>query len=148
MAHSKHSGLYIGHPAPDRGRVGRWMLAFALFAGPLAWSLQIAAGAVLGSFACPTGDGPARPGGIDWAQAAMVAVNLAALAVAVAGLLAARLCLGRTGRSETETFRGVLDAGEGRSRFLSVWGLFSGALFVFAIAFNTVSVFWVGLCRG
>lgn len=140
MAASKHSGLYIGHPAPDRGRVGRGLLAFALFAAPLAWTLQILAGPVFGSFACPPGEGA------DWAQAAMIAANLAALTLAAAGLVAARVCLGRTGRSETESFRGVLDAGEGRSRFLAVWGLFSGVLFVFAIAFNTVSVFWTGLC--
>lgn len=146
MAHPNHSGLHIGDPAPDRGRVGRWLLTFALAAAPLAWSLQIGAGAAFGAFACPAGDGPVRPDGIDWAATAMIAVNLGALVLAVAGLIAAWVCLGRTGHSETDSFRGVLDAGEGRSRFLAVWGLFTGVLFVFAIAFNTVSVFWRGLC--
>jgi hypothetical protein len=39
-----------------------------------------------------------------------------------------------------------MEAGEGRSRFLSVWSIWTGVLFLLAIAFNTLSVFWVGLC--
>jgi hypothetical protein len=30
--------------------------------------------------------------------------------------------------------------------FLSIWGLWLGVPFIVAIAFNTVAVFWVGLC--
>jgi len=41
---------------------------------------------------------------------------------------------------------GVMDAGEGRTRFLAVWGIWIGVLFAIAIVFNTVSLFWTDLC--
>ena len=41
----------------------------------------------------------------------------------------------------------MMDAGEGRTRFLAIWGIWIGLVFMLAIAFNTISVFWAGLCR-
>ena len=41
---------------------------------------------------------------------------------------------------------GVLKAGEGRAHWMAVGGFFAALLFIFAIGFNTVSVFWGGLC--
>jgi hypothetical protein len=42
----------------------------------------------------------------------------------------------------------MMDVAEDRTRFLAVWGVWLGVAFMVAIAFNTVSMFWVGLCAG
>ena len=71
------------------------------------------------------------------------------------GLLAAALAIAlavsslRETRDEHEDQAGsMLDAGEGRTRFLALWGLWMGVVFLLAIAFNTLSAWWAGLCSG
>ena len=43
---------------------------------------------------------------------------------------------------------GVMDADEGRTHFLAIWGIWLGVVFMLAIAFNMISVFWIGPCAG
>jgi hypothetical protein len=139
-ASSDHASIDIGHPAPDRGRVDLWLLLLCLLAAPVLWSLQHL---VLYSFAslyCSSAVGAA------WIHWLLPAVNLAALfAAALATLLAYRNL--RQTRREYGGSGGIMDAGEGRTRFLSIWGIWLGVVFMLAIAFNTIAVFWVGLCR-
>jgi hypothetical protein len=42
---------------------------------------------------------------------------------------------------------GVLEAGEGRTRFLATWGIFISVVFIVAMLANTLSLFLVPLCR-
>lgn len=149
MANTEPTGLSIGHPAPDRDRVSAGALAFALVAPGLAWSLQLSAGAALGRIACVGGDGAApRFAGVAGLQVAVIPVNLVALAVAVAGLIVGWLAFSHTRVQSGGETEGLLDAGEGRSRFLAVWAIFAGVLFALSIAFNTIGVLWRGLCVG
>jgi hypothetical protein len=68
------------------------------------------------------------------------------LAAALATALAVRN-LRRTGREHADGSGGMMDAGEGRTRFLAIWGIWIGVVFMLGIAFNTISVFWAGLCN-
>jgi hypothetical protein len=147
MARDDTARFEIGHPAPDRGRVSAWLLLFAFAGAALAWSLQIGANAAITGIAC-TGGGGERFPTTDWGSGLLVAigVNLAALVVALAALLAAWSTLRRTHREEGAHSGGVMDAGEGRTRFIAVWGVWASVLFILAIAFNTISVFWGSLC--
>lgn len=147
MTRSDHVGFDIGHPAPDRGRVGRTALLLGLGGGALAWSAQLAILTGLGSLACATGDGPQIPvADLEWARTAATATNVAALAAAALSFLLSFRNLSRTRRLAGGG--GIIDAGEGRSRFLAVWGIFAGLLFMLAVGFNTISVLWGGLCEG
>ena len=56
--------------------------------------------------------------------------------------------LGRTRHEHDARSGGGWTPARGRTRFISIWGIWIGVLFLVAIAFNTISVFWIGLCGG
>ena len=146
MTHDSDNRFDIGHPAPGRDLVGDRWLWFGFFAAPVAWSLQLAINASLAGLACL---GDAATPDVDlrgWTDTAIIVVNLVALAVALLGLAVSIRSLRRTNPAEQGAGRGVLGAGEGRTRYMAVWGVATSVLFFCATAFNTVAVFWEGLC--
>ena len=147
MAASDHAAFDIGHPSPGRGEIGVGSLLLGLFGGPVAWAIQLVAIYSLASYACD----PARlqPGPMPAADRLwwlLPLVNAAALLTAALATALSVRHLRRTRREHAGHSSDLLEAGEGRTRFLSIWGIWAGALFLLAIAFNTISVFWVGLC--
>lgn len=138
----------IGHPAPARGRVPRWRLTFGLLGAPLAWSAQIGAASAVGGLACLTPAGASLGTAPTGTAAALIAINLVALAVAAAALAVSYGDLRRTHREEFERSGGVMEAGEGRTRFLCICGVWMSVLFLVATAASTISVVWNGACPG
>ncbi len=147
MAALDDTGFDIGHPAPHRGEIYHALLALGLLLAPLAWSAQLLILYAFASNACwPAGIASVGTAGPAWLGWALPLVNLV-------GLLAAALAIGlslrnlqRTRGEHERQSGGMLDAGEGRTRFLSVWGLWAGVIFLLAIGFNTLAVFWAGRC--
>ena len=144
MAARDDAGFDIGHPAPHRDRVHQHLLALSLLLAPIAWSLQLLMSFGFSSYACR----PERMASASWLHWLLPTAN-------VLGLLAAALAIAlavsslRETRGEHEDQAGsMLDAGEGRTRFLALWGLWMGVVFLLAIAFNTLSAWWAGLCSG
>lgn len=136
----------IGHPAPDRERVGLGILMLGLFGAPLVWAVQLLLIYGFASYACAGGvlqPPHASPAWLNWL---LPLVNVAALLLAALATAASYRNLRRTRHEHTGHFRGVMDAGEGRTRWLSIWGIWMGIVFMLAIAFNTIGVFWAGLC--
>jgi hypothetical protein len=137
----------IGHPAPGRHRVGAFRLAFTFSLAPLLWSVQIAAISSIAGLACLD---PARGATIrsplGWAEPAIIAINVGALVLALGGIALSAVNLRQTWRAAPAPRGGVLSAGEGRAHWMAIGGFFAALLFTAAIAFNTVSVFWQGLC--
>jgi len=125
----------IGHPAPARGAVGPWRLAVALGGAFAVWSVQIGLGGALGGLACLDPEGARSWIGQEAALRALVALDVAAVALGVWAMAIALSNLRRT-RREHAWHGGVMDAGEGRTRFLSVWGVWTSGLFLLAILFN------------
>jgi hypothetical protein len=145
MAPGTEATFAIGHPAPHRGRVGLGTLMLALLGAPAAWSLQHLALYAVASLAC---SGELQGAAQAWLSWVLPLINLAALlAAALATALAVRI-LRRTGGEHADRAGGMMYAGEGRTRFLAIWGIWIGVVFMLAIAFNTLSVFWAGLCNG
>ena len=141
----------VGHPAPDRGRTSAASLLFGLGGAALAWSLQLIGTVSLAGAVCSAGDGPAGLSqAADGAQPTLMVINIAALAIAALAFYVAWSAYRSTPGDNEATHRtgGIMDAGEGRTRFLAIWGIWASALFICAIAFNTLDVFWVGLCAG
>ena len=147
MAKSEHAEFDVGHPAPDRAQVSLGLLMFGIFGAPAAWMLQLVAGASIGGLVCLGPHGTAlATARADWANPAMIAINLAALLIAAVALAASFRTLHQTGSGYAEGHDSVMEAGEGRSRYMAIWGVWTSLLFIFAIAFNTIAVFWSGLC--
>ncbi len=145
MASPRDKSFDIGHPAPDRGNVSGWTLLFALGGGAFAWSAQIAINSAIAGAACAMGAGLSHDiAAPDWAQMLTAIVNLLAMLVALGALALSYMAMRRTQHRAGRA--GVIDAGEGRTRFMAIWGIFAGILFTLAIGFNTISVFWRGLC--
>jgi hypothetical protein len=138
----------IGHPAPGARAVGAPLLWLSFLAAPVFWSLQLAAGGSIAGLACIEASGARDTTRYEWAAAAVQAINVAALALAVGALALSIAQVRRTRAAAPEPAGGVMAAGEGRAHFMAVWGLCTSILFIGAIAFNTVSVFWGGLCPG
>lgn len=135
-------------PAPHRDRASRAVLYLCLLAGPLAWKIQLIADSALASYACRDDRaGGLRPGW-DWAWDALLAVDLVALAISLGAAAVAYAALRRTEDEHTGGKPELIEAGEGRSRFLASWGVLSGIAFALALAFNVFGLLLVPLCGG
>lgn len=140
------SHFNIGRPALGRWRVGALRLVLTFSLAPLAWSIQLAAVATIGGV-CASPGGQAmiqQPPG--WVDPATVLINLGALAVASSGLLLSILNITKASQTTDEPRGGIVMAGEGRVHWMALGAVFCSLLFITAIAFNTVAVFWQGLC--
>jgi len=130
----------IGHPAPHRGRIRLVLLALGLVGAPLAWGIQMLVIYAFASQLCLAEQPP------SWLHWLLPIANVVGFAAALSATALSYTHLKAT-RGEREDQRGdIMDAGEGRTRFLAIWGIWLGALFSLAIAFNTISFFWEGLC--
>ena len=138
--------FHIGHPAPSRDKVSGAALLTALFGAPVAWAIQLLANAAVSGAACvgPTGERVAEAP--DVVYPVVIAVNLAAALAAAAAFVLALRSFRQTSSEAVDSHGGVMDSGEGRVRLLAIWGIWTSVLFVLAILFNTVAVFWSGLC--
>jgi hypothetical protein len=113
-------------------------MAIALFAAPLAWAVQVGASYSLASLHC----GNAQAARL----ATLIGVDAVTLAVALVGVFAAYR-IWRATRHELEDSAGhPVDTGEGRTRFLSLFGLIAGIGFAIAIAFLSIPSFVVPPC--
>jgi hypothetical protein len=141
------SSIDIGHPAPHRDRAELSALAFGLAGAPFAWALQLFVNYGIASRVCFPGAIPQLSAiGTSSAWFTILVVELVALAVSV---LAAVISYGswRATRHEAagETSH-MVEAGEGRTRFLALWGLLTSVGFAIAIMFSLVGLFVVPLC--
>lgn len=146
MTHDSGNRFDIGHPAPGRDVTRDRWLWFGFLAAPVAWSVQLAVNGSLAGLACLGGAATPDVDMLGWTQPAIVVVNLGALAIAILGLAVSIRNIRKTHPAEEGDGRGVLGAGEGRTRYMAVWGIATSVLFFCATAFNSVAVFWGGLC--
>lgn len=140
----------IAHPAPHAARVRKAALFAALLAGPIAWFIQLNILYGMAGQTCFPRDEPrlATPAGFSWLTMALVAINLVALGFTLAGAAASWSYWRRTQEEAPGGRHKLLDAGEGRTRFLAIWGLWGGAWFIIAILFDTIAALLVPICGG
>lgn len=146
MAEQTSENMSIGHPAPLRGRVSRSALYIGLALGAFSWFGQLCANSAVAWASCETF--AHREWSYHWAGSwpVIIGFNVLALVLSALGLALGAVNLSKTGEEEEQQPGGIMDAGEGRTRFLSTWGIWASLLFFLAIAFNTISLFWGGLC--
>jgi len=135
-----------GHPPPASGRFGTGLLSFILLSSPAIWFLQTVANYGLVSDVCSVGRLPAPGNG--WLWPLVLAINLAAIVVAAAGIATALSTWRRARHDEPGPTYGMVEVGEGRTKFLSVWGVTGGVAFALGICFSTVALLLVPVCSG
>jgi hypothetical protein len=148
MTDTPHQHLAIGHPAPQRHAVAFGGTVFVLGAAPTAWLVQLLGAFAATSYLCDPGQPyPLVTAVPSWLQPTVSAVNILALAIAIAGIATGFTLYRRTAGEHQQRSGNLLDVGEGRTRFLVTFGMFSSAAFSVAILANTFSLFVIQLCR-
>lgn len=148
MANTIMRGYDVEHPEPHPGAASRTLLFTALLGGPIAWMLQLCIGYGLTAQTCFPREAP-HPGGLahlPWVWPTSLALNLLALAVALAATGLSCWIWRRTRNHDPGAYAGLIEAGEGRTRYLAVWGIWLGLWFAVDIAFNTIAMFEVATC--
>ena len=138
----------VEHPAPHRHRASLGLLALGLVAAPLAWGGQLVINYALASHVCFPGDNPLRSVISGWGAVwtVLLVVELIAIAIALGGAAAAVRSWQATRTESSGDAEDMMEAGRGRTRFLSIWGLMTSLGFFGAIAFSLVGLFAVPLC--
>ncbi len=124
----------VSRSIPAAARLPVQLLALA--AGPAAWIAQLCADYGLSSYACRPGDTPRLDLPDPGEHGLLLAVNLACLALAIAGF----------GVSLSAHRNPQAGAPGRRIRFLATCGLLASTTFAAAIVFNTPSAVAVRLC--
>jgi hypothetical protein len=131
------------HPAPHRHKADFGILLFGASAAPLMWMGHLWLSYGLSSSTCFPGDladaGAAGAG----LRSALTVFDVGAVIVSLIGL-AISWRSWRATRNEAEGH--AIEIGEGRMRFLAIWGILSSLLFLAAIAFAVIASFVVPLC--
>jgi hypothetical protein len=136
------------HPAPHRERVGLLALTFPVLAPPLAWSAHLIVNFAFSSHACyPDGAPLQSPApGFGWLWSLLLLIDLAGIIVGLAGALIAWRNWRLTAEELAETGPPLAEIGEGRTRFLAIWGLLIGIGFSVATVFDFVGVWVLPIC--
>jgi hypothetical protein len=144
MSDTHQSGLAVGHPSPARHRASRFVLALALGGPPAAWLAQLLLAFAPTSYFCWFAI-PATPPA--WLGPLIVTCNLVAIAIAVAAFAGAMQIIRQIGAEHGDSAGGLLEVGEGRTRFLAIWAAFTAVVFAVAIVANTLALHLVSSCR-
>jgi hypothetical protein len=136
--------ITIARQGPPPRQVGKTPLLLALLAAPVAWSLHLLLNYGFTSHYCFPGLTLHGPAGLGWLWPVTIAIDLIAIAICV---LAALLSY-RNWREAPRVLPvdAEVETGEGRSRFLALWGMMTSALLAAAIIFDFVGLWVLPLC--
>lgn len=139
--------IAIPHPSPHRNRVGLIALFFGLSAAAFAWDAQLVISSALVGHACYPRDmplsAPLWTGVWGW----LLAISCASIALTIAGGLMSWRNLRRTKHEAEGSVHHLLAIGEGRTRFMAMFGILASFLFGVGIIFATAAMMVVPLCH-
>lgn len=137
----------VAHPAPQEDRVGFWPLMFGACAAPIVWLGQMMLGYGITAYVCYPADHPRNQTPAPLFLA-LIAFDAVALAICVAGGVVSWWAWRRTRDEKEGGHRQALHTGEGRTRFMALWGIMSSLWFFGAIVFNIIASVTVPPCAG
>jgi hypothetical protein len=135
------------NPAPQEDRVGFWPLMFGACAAPIAWLGQVMLGYGVTAYACYPADHPLNRTPAPLFMA-LIVFDAAALAICIAAGVVSWWAWRRTRNEKEGGHRRALHTGEGRARFMALWGIMSSLWFFGAIIFNVIASVTVPPCAG
>jgi hypothetical protein len=136
------------HPAPHRHRISIGPLLLGLFGVPFLWGIRLIANYAMASHFCyPVSFRRyALPDTLGWVWPAMIGLDVLTI---LAGLATALVSY-RNWRITADESAGprspLIDIGEGRTRFLSLWGMLVSALFILAAVFDLIALRILPVC--
>ena len=121
-------------------------LLFGATAAPIFWTGQLILSYAVTAYVCYPGDHPhpLAPGATLF-PVLLVFDAVALLACAAGGIISWR-AWDRSAHAGRAAPHHILHTGEGRDRFLAMWGLMSSLWFFFAILFNAIASVTVPPC--
>jgi uncharacterized membrane protein YeiB len=134
------------HPAPHRHRVSFIALMFGMIAAPIFWLGQLMLGYGVSAVVCYGSDHPTTIMSATALRSALILFDAIAIIAAISGGIVS--CMSwRAVRDEKEGGqRQALEIGDGRARFMALWGIMSSLWFFIAIIFSTIASVTVPLC--
>jgi len=133
------------HASPLRESTSTRELGFALGGGAVAWGVALLATYAVVDVGCAP---VLRGHAVSWNALATVALGIDVLALIVASSAAwIALRVWRRTRHEREAgAEGALEVGEGRTRFLAIWGLAFDLVFAVVILVQALATLMLGGC--
>jgi hypothetical protein len=134
------------HPAPHRGRTSLFWLWFGIFAAPVAWNLQLLIATAFSGHLCYPDQDPLGP---EVGQHLSWVLGLIDVLGIIVALVALGVAIGSWRRVRGEKAGGgrhLLDAGEGRTRFMAMLGIANSLLFLVALIFASFNLFFFPMC--
>jgi hypothetical protein len=138
------------HKQP-RERAGRRHESFfALFAGPLAWVVQLYSGYALASQACYPGSERrlTLPAHLGWTRATIAIVMIAACLVSLLALASSLRSYRRSAAEMRGDAAELIHGGAQRTCFLSLWGIIFGAGAAVGTLLTLLAYFVLPQCAG
>lgn len=136
------------HPSPHRERVGMIALFYGLFIAPVVWAGNLMITYALATHACYPGHDPlvrVAPG-FDFAWPLILALFLLTLILCASGFAVSLRNWNTSGTESKGHVHYLLDAGEGRTRYLSIIGMAYGVLFFALTVVGAIILAIVPLC--
>ncbi len=145
---SSEARSFAPHPAPHRYEVHPLALIFGLLAAPLAWSANLIIKYGLASYACFPGQSPLKTPSTQfgWVASVLPLIDVVAFAISLAAIWISFRSLQQVKREMAGNVDALAEIGEGRTRFLALWGMWIGLLFALAIVFSFVADVGLRLC--
>jgi hypothetical protein len=134
------------HPAPHRDRAGFLLLLFGASAAPIFWLGQEVLGYWFVAQSCYPGDHPQQVVSGPAVLMAVVVFDIVAVVAAALGGVVSFWCWQQVKGEKEGGFTQAIGIGDGRTRFLAIWGIMSSLWFFFAIAFNAIASLTVPPC--
>jgi hypothetical protein len=148
MGHDTTMDTAKMHPAPQRERIGAFALLFAVLAPPLAWSIHLIVNFAFSSHACfPAAEPLNMPlAQFHWLWGLLITIDIVSIAIGAVSIALAYRVWTDTLEERAESGPPLMEAGEGRTRFLAIWGILIGAGFVLAVVFDFVGLWILPIC--
>jgi hypothetical protein len=134
------------HPSPHRARVSFAALMFGMTAAPIFWLGQLMLGYVISAIACYGSDHPTTIASGVAMHSALYAFDAIAIAAALAGGIVSFSSWHAVKAEKEGGHHRAVDVGEGRARFMALWGVFSSLCFLIGIVFASIGSLEAPLC--
>ncbi len=136
----------VSHPSPHREKVSLNSLWFGIVGAPVAWMTLELMSYILTSSKCDKSNGTQLTSEPYTVSSYLILFCVIAGIIALWALITAARNWKKTRHEMEGSAHNLLEVGEGRTRFLAIFGLLTSIGFVIAFVFSIVTLFLLHLC--